>query len=460
MPATLEALLALRPPPAQSWAPAVQGQATPPRDDTLAIAPDALVLLLHAGPPDSAQAQVWAQRLLAGVRLRQMPLHAPDVLEQLQHHPPQAVLIHFAPGALAAATALATGLQANQPQLLRVAVGLTRDPACMLAALRAGVQDFLDLDAPLSTSRHTLQALLSRTPPDAAGAADAPQAPLTALVSARAGLGCSLLATHLAWYLQQRLQEAAAPDAGGDQEAGADALHALLLDLGQPGGDCALYLGAPSEFDFVQAASQPRRFDRRMAQSALAHHSSGLRLLALPRPYEGQPPEVSAADAQALLQRLRQHFHHVVADLGTFAASRLALQVASQASQLWLVCEQSVASVVASTALLRRLEAQQIPRERLGLIISRHDGQLELEAAQIARQLQLPLLAVVPERRRELARAFNQGRLLQAQQREPYVQALHQLLERLPAIPAAVARPAGAPAASALARFLQRLLRR
>jgi len=108
--------------------------------------------------------------------------------------------------------------------------------------------------------------------------------------------------------------------------------------------------------------------------------------------------------------------------------TQLAMRVALRASQIWVVCDQSVASVVSTTELLRQLDEQKVDRERVQLIVSRHDSQLELEAPQIARQLQLPLLATIPERRRELVQAVNQGQLLPSRlQREPYVQAVDKL---------------------------------
>ena len=97
-------------------------------------------------------------------------------------------------------------------------------------------------------------------------------------------------------------------------------------------------------------------------------------------------------------------------------------------------------------------------RERLQLVVSRHDPRLEMSAQQMSKQLQLPLLGVIPERRRELAQVVNLGALLPLQpKREPYVQALDGLLRQL----LATHHPAAAPHASApsspWAAWLQRL---
>src|SRR5258705_9286836 len=98
---------------------------------------------------------------------------------------------------------LASQLHISRPHLPCLAVGRTKYPQCMLAALRAGVQDFLDVDGPVQAAHQTVIDLIKRVPPSASGM---PNAPLTAIMSARAGLGSSLMASHLAWYLQKRLR--------------------------------------------------------------------------------------------------------------------------------------------------------------------------------------------------------------------------------------------------------------
>lgn len=451
-PATLEALLSLRTPHASTSHGSRTGAGidantgiAPPQDVRLSVQPpspdlnlaspsfasaansqetaavDMHLLLIQAGTPDSSTTQAWLQRMQGGTRLHTTNFQS-NVQEQALQLMPHAVLVEFDPTSAEIAAQLVIQLRAAAPHLPCLAVGRTKHPQCMLAALRSGVQDFLDVDGSLQAAQQTLHELIQRIPPASSAG---PSAPLTAILSARAGLGSSLLTAHLAWYLQQHLHGAV--QAKASETGSNDGLDNLLIDLGNPSGDCALYLNTPGEFDFLEAVNNLRRFDKRLASSGLARHESGLRLLSLPR-QPGLLRDVSYSDADALVQRLRQYFRHVVADLGAVSQTQLAMRVARRASQIWVICEQSVASVVSTTEMLKRLDELQIERGRLQLIVNRHDSQLELDAQQIARQLQLPLLAVIPERRRELAQAMNQGRLLSAhQRRDPYVQAVGKL---------------------------------
>lgn len=413
------------------------------------------LLLVHAGLSEGALVQTWMQHVLKG-NFPQVARFQENVLDLVQFHQPHAVLIQFDPHCIDAAVALAMQLQTLYPRLPRLAIGRIKYPQCMLAALRAGVQDFMDIDASIEAAQQAVLHLLDSPPTDGL---HVPRAPQTAIVSARAGLGCSLLATHLSWHLQARLSSpppvsAAQDTAAAESPVDPESLTHLLIELGNPGGDCAIYLNTPGEFSFTDAVHQQRRLDLRMAQSALARHESGLRLLTLTR--QSRPP--SSTEVEALLKRLSQYFKHIVLDLGATTSPQLLQDVLPSASEVWVVCDQSVASVVWTAELLQQLDALQIPRERMRLIVNRHDSHLELSAQQVARQLQLPLLAQIPERRRELSAVVNQGMLLTPQQkREPYVQAIEKLVAGLltdhhPEITLSNTAPA-----STLTRLLQRI---
>ena len=328
-PTSLETLLGLRASNTQTGQAAAQSspsaqplQAPPlaklPSDSDLHVE----LLFIQAGTPESALALSWMQRMLDGAQLHTARFND-NVTEQVQRYMPHAVFIHFDPLSTDEAAQLASQLHVSHPHLPCVAVGRTKYPQCMLAALRAGVQDFLDVDGPVQAAYQTVIDLIKRVPASAPGM---PSAPLTAIMSARAGLGSSLMASHLAWYLQKRMHGTTAIP-GKDatpREISNETLDGLLIDLGSPSGDCGLYLGTLGDFDFIEAVNNLRRFDRRLASTGLARHESGLRLLTLPR----QPArlrDVSYADADALLLRLRQYFRHIVADLGAVVPTQLAM---------------------------------------------------------------------------------------------------------------------------------------
>ncbi len=264
------------PGPAAHAPPAPPAEAAPARQGAISTEARVPLLLVHAGFSEGALIQTWMQHVMKGSSLY-LARFQEGVIDLVLDHQPNAVLIQFDPCCIDAAVALSAQLQANYPQIPRLAIGRTRHAQCMLAALRTGVQDFIDIDGAVDTAQQVVHQLLD-TPP--AGGVHVSRAPQTAIVSARAGLGCSLLAAHLSAHLQARLQ-APQPNPGATAEGSRaeEALSSLLIELGHPGGDCAIYLNTPGEFGFAEAVHQQHRLDRRMAQSAIARHASGLRLL-------------------------------------------------------------------------------------------------------------------------------------------------------------------------------------
>ncbi len=347
---------------------------------------------------------------------------------------PSLVFVDFSGGRAAAASAATAAVRAAYPGLQIVAVGSLAEPESALAALRAGVRDFVDLAAPAEDALRVTRSVLDNLvePVSRHGR-------LTVLLGARVGMGVSTLAANLAVLLHRR-----------------DALcgkQAVLFDLGLPGGDGALLLNTRCEFHFVDAVRNLRRFDQTFMHTALSHHASGLALTSLP-PDLGEMREVSYAGAASLFNRLRAFFDQQIVDLGGFSNNEFIAQAVQAADDAWLVCDQGVASIVSAVGVLDGLREAGVGTDNVHLIVNRFDPDLGLAAAQIAQRLELPLLATLPERRVPLGQAANHGTLLaDTAPRDTYVRALEALVERLGGTSQG-AEPRGRAVFGALRRFI------
>jgi pilus assembly protein CpaE len=347
---------------------------------------------------------------------------------------PSLVYVDFSGGRAAAASAAASAVRTVYPGLQIIAIGSLAEPESALAALRAGVRDFIDLSAPAADAlRITRQVIDNLVEPVSR------HGQVTALLGARIGMGVSTLAANLAVMLQRR------DVAQGRQAA--------LLDLGLPAGDGSLLLNTRSEFNFVDAVRNLRRFDQTFVHTALSHHGSGLALTSLPANL-AEMREVSYSSSVSLLNRLRAFFDQQIIDLGGFTNSEFIAQVVQSADDTWLVCDQGVASIVSAVGVLDALREQGVNTDTVRLIVNKFDPDLGLAAAQIAQRLDIELLTTLPERRVPLGQAANQGQLLaETAARDPYVRALEPLIEQLGGA-ARVSAPVGKSALVALRRFI------
>jgi pilus assembly protein CpaE len=367
-----------------------------------------------------------------------------ELARRLAEISPQVVFLDFTqsesePGKLFKSAELARLLARIAPTLPRVAVGLLSQPEGAIAALRAGVSDFVDPTVAPQEIKEIVLRLLDAQPGDPRG--DGSRRSVV-LLGARPGVGTSTLAVHLAGLVQDRLRHAHAAQAGaGGGKAGKAAAEpgsllplpsrVALMDLGWPVGDCQLYLNIGGDFDFAEAARNLRRLDSTLLGSAMPHTANGLSVLSLPRDL-GQMREVSQSDSLLVFERMRQHFGVVVADSGGFSNPEFVAGLARASQQNWIVTDQSVGALVSLAGLLQELEQLHVDRRSLGLVVNRYDERYGMTAQQIAERFQLDLVGTLPDRTLALMVCTNQGHLLHEEaERDVYVRAVQALAERL-----------------------------
>lgn len=328
---------------------------------------------------------------------------------------PAAVFIDFSPDQIAAANQLHERLKRDWPALPVLAAGLSAEPAAMLAALRAGVDDFIDISAPPAEAVNTLRALLGKRASLQGGLRGC----TLALLGARAGIGVTTLAASLALALHEHLALVPA------RPPGRSARHGVaLLDLGLPARDGLLYLDTQSGFSFVDGVRNLRRLDQTLLHTALAHHASGVAVLPLPASL-AQVREISHADSVALIRRLADFFDFQIADLGGFSTVDFVAQTVREAQQSWVVCDQSIGAIVSTANLLKELRTRGVDVGRLALVVNKFDKNVGLSAKDIAARLELPLRHVLPARSAQLLSAASRGEMLVRTARgDPYAQAV------------------------------------
>lgn len=375
--------------------------------------------------PDERRAQRVALRLrdLATVHWENSRHFSSERWTQ-QRNGPHPILLDYAPDNADASTELARQLVVLAPGTPLLGVGSTGTDraAGVLAALRAGVIDFIDMDAADNEIRVLLDHV-SRRPQPVGSPATAPRkrGQLVLLLGARPGMGTSTLAAHLGAL--------AMPPAAKHVALGTPA-QALLLDLGNPGGDAALYLGVSGEFHYTDALRHAGRIDSTLVRTALPHHAS--RLAVLSQPAGTTEPPAPVVEAEILVDRLLGVFDLLLCDLGGLPGWQIPDHLLRAADDIWLVADQSIGSMVSLDSCLRGLEQSQARDRRLSLVINRHDDSCGIRAHQIAERFALPLLATLPERARALRTSANQGLLLhQVAPRDPYIRALGPLLAKL-----------------------------
>jgi len=331
-----------------------------------------------------------------------LPPEAKSIDERIALLGPAAVFLDFSGDHASAASELHQRLKREWPTLPVLATGVSAEPASMLAALRAGVDDFVDMSAPPTDAINTLRKLLDRH----SSLQGRARGCTLALLGARPGIGVTTLATSLSLMLNDQSSQAAAPPHGRNTRRGV-----ALLDLGLPARDALLYLDTQSSFSFVDGVRNLRRLDQTLLHTALAHHTSGVAVLPLPASL-AQVREISHADSVALIKRLGDFYDFQIADLGGFSTLDFVAQTVKAAQRSWVVCDQSIGAIVSTANMLKELRTRGVDTDRLSLVVNKFDGHVGLPAKDIAERLELPLHHVLPARSTQLLAAASRGEML------------------------------------------------
>jgi pilus assembly protein CpaE len=331
-----------------------------------------------------------------------LPPEAKAIDERIAMLSPAAVFLDFSGDHATAASELHQRLKREWPTLPVLATGVSAEPASMLAALRAGVDDFVDMNAPPTDAINTLRKLLDRQ----SSLQSRTRGCTLALLGARPGIGVTTLSASLALMLNDQPSQAAAPSHARNTRRGV-----ALLDLGLPARDGLLYLDTQSGFSFVDGVRNLRRLDQTLLHTAVAHHTSGVAVLPLPASL-AQVREISHADSVALIKRLGDFFDFQIADLGGFSTLDFVAQTVKAAQRSWVVCDQSIGAIVSTANMLKELRTRGIETDRLSLVVNKFDTQVGLPAKDIAERLELPLHHVVPARATQLLAAASRGEML------------------------------------------------
>jgi pilus assembly protein CpaE len=199
-------------------------------------------------------------------------------------------------------------------------------------------------------------------------------------MGAKGGIGTSSLCLNLAQMISQEEESRTA-----------------VLDLVLPLGYLARITGAQSPYDVVELTRQiqPKELTPSFLRSSLPVPKSWNFHLV---PGARDPHQGAMLDADRLaplIQSLRAGFSRVIVDLGR-TLSPLTMVVLRQTELAIMVFSPEPAVVGATSGVLRYLEEQGIPRERIFLLSNRPFGTEDMSQADLAATLTQQVDAAIP----------------------------------------------------------------
>ena len=270
-------------------------------------------------------------------------------------------------------------LRKEHPSTGVVILAATADPTMMLAAMRAGVTEWLALPV----TRQDLVAAVERVA-GIGGAAAAGE--VFAVVGAKGGVGATTLAVNIATTLSTVAKGST-----------------LLVDLQPAGGDAALFLGATPAFSLADALENTHRLDQAYLKGIVVKTRNGPDLLA-------SPERIAAIDprrVRAVVEFASQCYRFVVLDVPR--ADAATLDTLGLASSITVVTTQELAAIRSGARTAAALR-QTYGAERVRVVVNRYDRGADISADDLERAVGGRIGHTFPSNYRLAIDALNKGR--------------------------------------------------
>jgi pilus assembly protein CpaE len=262
-------------------------------------------------------------------------------------------------------------------------IGHASNARIVLQVLDAGVSRFVDRDELEVSLPAALQALAKQPgKPTSRGH-------IICVAGAGSGSGASTVVANLAVAMNH-------------SPAGA-----IAVDLRLEAGDLASLLDVQARYSIANFCDLQDRMDANMFDSCLATHQTGAQLLAAP-PRLSEVAKVTPRGVRRALCMARQRSSYVIVDLGQPHRPEHAQALYLAETVLIVMCLDFTA-LRKTQGMLDYLEQLNIPRERVKLVVNRRGRPGELRVAEIQSALGMTATFLLPEDRRRILSANNQG---------------------------------------------------
>jgi pilus assembly protein CpaE len=260
-------------------------------------------------------------------------------------------------------------------------VGKTLDPDLILAAMRAGANEWVaepithaELDAAITRiTAHQTSPEVSQT---------------LAFVGVKGGVGTTSLAVNVATALARIATSGA-----------------LMIDLQTSRGDAALYLGVEPRFSVADALDSIHKLDDAFFRSLVVRAPSRLDLLAAPEATGAA--RLDPARVRALLDFTAKQFEYVVVDVPRTEPG--ALDALEAATSIVVVTTQELPAVRSAAVMAARLR-QRYAKDRVLVVMTRIDKESEISREDVEQVLGTRVAFTFPSDYRTTMAALNKGK--------------------------------------------------
>jgi len=312
------------------------------------------------------------------------------VLQDLERHPEAGLVLDLASDPDGGIKVLEKIKQAA-PHLYIMASNYHADGETVIAALRAGANDFLVQPLRRLDFRDAIGRF--EKAPKQAHAGQSRLGKVYAFLGVKGGVGTTTLAVNFASVLAQRKQ------------------NAVLLDLDWTANDAAMQIGAQPQYTLLEVGENLSRLDQQLFEGFVTRDPLGFFLVGPPDSLEHQG-YFTEPMFREFANFLVEKYDSVVIDAGRNLTNEVVMGALQSASAIFLVMTQEFGAVRSAQRYLTYLMRMGFNQDQLRVVVNQYSkkaGSQYASLEQIQQTLNQPVFYGIPPSPAVLA-AINRGR--------------------------------------------------
>jgi pilus assembly protein CpaE len=273
-----------------------------------------------------------------------------------------------------------------------IAVGSTESPDTILAAMQAGVTEYVGMPIDPEKLEAAIERVLRKSGRREERTSRKP-GQVILIFSAKGGTGSTTVAANLAIEMHRLTRK-----------------KTLLVDLDLELGESALVLGVEPRFSVVDMMRNFHRVDSDLLASYIERHETGVEILSAP--YQPADHEAVSSDrVRQVLAFLKQHYDYIIVDSPkTFTPATLG--ALEDADEVYLVTTADIPSLRNLTRCLQLVRSfgRRKTDEWIRLLVNRFDPHQVVTIAEIERTLGMEVFWTLRNDYRAVMSSINAGR--------------------------------------------------
>lgn len=273
------------------------------------------------------------------------------VLQDLERHPDAGLVLDLASDPENGLKVLEKVKQAA-PQLYIIASNYQADGEMIIAAVRAGANDYLTQPVRRLDFRDAVQRF-EKAPKAAVGAATSRLGKVYSFLGVRGGVGTTTLAVNFAGVLAQRKQ------------------NTVLLDLDWAANDAAMQLGAAPQYTLLEVGENLNKMDQQLFEGFVTRDPLGFFLVGPPESLEHQA-YFTEPMFRDFANFLVETYDAVVIDAGRNPSNELVLSALQVSSAIFLVMNQEFGAIRNAQRYISYLMRMGFTQDQLKVVINEY----------------------------------------------------------------------------------------